>query len=266
MLQYRRMSKHMSSERSPFHIPYGESIGSGKDNRVVTLLYPGVGDRVFPKERASKLPKHIGEQVVKLSNENPRGNYLTSEAALDDAKYKKAKYEMIRKFLGDFVPKSSFLVGERVDSMGKRIVKSMTVQERVPQLTLADLTKEERNSDGLRGQMYTLVSRLQVMHRVLDRASGIVESNGGEFIVEDSLDLGPLSNYVRQHVDDNADTFNYKEIINGFKASPNLLVDPVTMQLSCVDFGSGQWSEDMGLQMGVINDIVEHDPGLQHLG
>lgn len=247
------MKKQTSSEFSPFRHDFGRPIGSGKDNRVYELED---GSETVDK----RFPRRAGEFIVKISHEQDKGSHLSAEEALDSARYNQAKYNLLKQFLGDFVPTTMFLVGNKKTGSGQVVNKSYTVQERVPQFMLNEIGAEKRNSDELRGQMYQLVRRLQLMHQVMGRARDIVEAQGGSFIVEDSLDLGPLSKFVRQHMDDNAADFNYKQIINGFKASPNLLVDPDTMQLSCVDFGQGRWSDELGLQMGVVHDIATHDP------
>lgn len=251
------MPDFTSSTLSPFRPSFGNKIGAGKDNKVYEFQEP------FAVSSESRYPRRVGELIVKISNEQERGEAVTSEQAINAARYNKAKYQMLREFLGDFVPQSMFLVGSKQKGSGVVVNKSYTVQERVPQLMISELGPEQRNSDQLRSQMYELVSRLQVMHRVLGRAREIVEAGGGTFLVEDSLDLGPLSKFVRGHIDDNAATFNYKQFINGYKASPNLLVDPATMQLSCVDFGQGVWTEELGLQMGIVHDIVSHDATVQ---
>jgi hypothetical protein len=143
------------------------------------------------------------------------------------------------------------------------VVKPLTVQDRVPQVTLQQLPKEVRNSDELRGEMYGLARRLQTMHKVLNRARTIVERTGDAFVVDAALDLGPFSDYVKDHTEEDPAGFNYAQMINGYKDSPNLLVDPDTLQLSCIDFGSGQWSGELGAQMAVVYDIAAHDEAVR---
>ena len=251
------MTKRTSSRLSPFRHPFGDRIGSGKDNKV----HEFDDGSVFNEN--SKNPRHIGDMVVKISTEQIRGQTMDAERAINDAKYKKSKYELLKMFLGTSIPNSSFVVGSKTNGEGSVVPKSYTLQDRVPQYTLADLTPEQRNSDDLRSEMFRLVCKLQVMHSVLDRARQIVEGSNRTFLVEDSLDLGPLSKFVRSHNQDNPNDFNYKHMITGFKASPNLLVDPESKQLSCIDFGQGEWSEDYEMQVGLIRDIVEHDPAVK---
>jgi hypothetical protein len=184
---------------------------------------------------------------------------FTAESALKDVRFKQEKYHLLKLFLGDFIPDSHFFVGQQRNPDGEYVIKPYTVQDRVPQVTLQKLPPELRNSDALRGEMYGLAKRLQVMHRTLGRARTIVESHGDLLLVDAALDLGPFSDYVKEHLDEDPARYKYQHMINGYKDSPNLLVDPETLQLSCVDFGSGQWTGELGAQLALVYDIAAHD-------
>lgn len=230
----------------PTQFSLNEKIGAGKDNRVY-------GMELSPKALAA-----LGPVVLKASNEQQKVP-LTAEAAVNDARFKKEKYNLLTTFLGDFVPASSFFVGSQRNPDGSTSVKSYTIQNRVPQVTFDKLTPEQRNSDGLRSQMYGLALRLQTMHKTLNRARKIAEDHGQKFLVDASLDLGPFSKYVQDHVAEDPANFNYRHMVTGYKASPNLLVDPESMQLNCIDFGSGEWSPELSSQLGLVYDIAAHD-------
>lgn len=248
MSQYREI-------HGPFRYPIGRKIGSGKDNKVYEFRH----EQAAGAEYADEFPRYVGEAVIKASNKPRRREKFSPEAAFADAKYKKAKYELLKRFLGDYVPNSAFVVGN-MQSGGQDTIKSYTLQERLPRFMLSELTTEQRNSDILRGNIYGLVTRLQIMHQVLARAKDIVEGQGDEFLVENSLDLGEFSNFVRDNKDAGPETLSYKHLVNGFQSSPNLLVNPETLEIYCIDFGKGQWTPQMDAQLGVVYDIVAHDP------
>jgi hypothetical protein len=238
----------------PLRHPLEKRLAAGKDNRVYTV-------------------REVGSVVIKAGNgpHNPENGGtskapFTAEIAINDALYKQAKYRLLRTFLGDYIPRTSFFVGSQRNPDGQTAIKPYSVQQRVPNITFGDLSPEQRNNDDLRGNMYHLTQRLQVMHQTLNRAQRIVKKHDNEFLVDATLDLGPFSDYVKGHVDEDPRSFNYKEIINGYKSSPNLLVDPEdNMALYCVDFGSGSWNEDLMTQMTLVYDLATYDPEISSL-
>jgi hypothetical protein len=255
------MSKNSASQ-TPYHLPLAfqpdAKIGAGKDNRVYSL-----GTEYSRPDIRPDVAARAGTLVVKAGNMSDKKARYTAEMALSDAHFKQEKYNLLKHFLGDYIPDSHFFVGQQRNPDGEVVVKPFTVQKRVSQTTLQQLPQEVRNSDALRGEMYGLARRLQTMHQVLDRARTIVERTGDTFVVDAALDLGPFSDYVKNHPEQDPASFNYKQMINGYKDSPNLLVDPDTLQLSCIDFGSGQWSGELGAQLSVVYDIASQDEAVR---
>ncbi|HUS25842.1 MAG TPA: hypothetical protein VMY99_00645 [Nevskiaceae bacterium] len=232
----------------PLHYPLDRKIGAGKDNRVYTL-------------GQAETAEAIGPLVVKAGNRaNPESRYYDVESAHNDLRFKKEKYHLLRTFLGEYVPQTAFFVGSQRNPDGETVIKPYSVQQRVPQFMLSDLTPDQRNSDALRSQMYGLALRLRNMHRTLNRARTIVEGQGDTFEVDASLDLGAFSRYIQDHVEEDPKQYNYNYMVAGYKSSPNLLVDPESMNLYCIDFGSGEWTDRLGSQMAVVYDIAAHDP------
>ncbi|HEX7962995.1 MAG TPA: hypothetical protein VF466_00230 [Candidatus Saccharimonadales bacterium] len=252
------MSKS-SASRVPYHLPLAfqpdKKIGAGKDNRVYSL-----GTEYSRPDLDPAVAARAGTLVVKAANSPNKGVPFTAESALNDVRFKQAKYQLLRHFMGDFIPNSSFFVGQQRQPDGSWAIKPYTLQDRVPQVTLQQLPKEVRNSDELRGEMYGLAMRLRVMHQTLARARAIVERAGDTFVVDAALDLGPFSDYVRDNLDQDPATYQYSQMINGYKDTPNLLVDPETLKLSCVDFGSGEWNGQLAQQLQLTYDITAHDP------
>ena len=255
------MSKK-SASRLPYHLPLAVQpdarIGAGKDNRVYT-----VGTEYSRPDLKPHVAEYAGKIVVKAGNYPQKGGHFTAETALADVRYKQEKYRMLHTFLGDLIPKSTFFVGQQRQPDGSYAIKPYTVQDKVPQVTLHQLPKEVRNSDELRGEMYGLAKRLFTMHRVLDRARAIVERSGDKFVVDGALDLGPFSDYVRDHPEEDPANYQYRHMINGYQDSPNLLVDPETLKLSCVDFGAGQWDGKLASQMALVYDIAATDESVR---
>ncbi len=230
-------------------------IGVGQDNDVHRIeIDPNTRDR-------------IGGYVLKIGH--PRKGKVeappiyTAERAMNDLQFKVQKYRLLKTFLGDQIPNSAFYVGTQKDEKGRTLIKPNTIQQEVPQFTLGKLAPDQRNSDELRGSMYQLAKRLRNMYDVLDRAKAIVEEQGDKFLVDAALDLGTFSDYVREHPNEDPRNYNYKHMITGYKESPNLLIDPETLKVSCVDFGAGEWSNGLGDQLALVYDIAAHDDAVQ---
>jgi hypothetical protein len=216
----------------PLRSEVREFVGGGQDNHVF-----GVEDPVAAGKYVVKLShKHSPVEAARLA-QNGADRKMTELGV----RYKKNKYEILKHFLGDFVPESRFVLTQEGSADYKRYVE-MTLQERVPQTTLADLSVEKRKDPALAHNMATLLGRLQYMYRVLGEVNARV-GQGAQ--LDAKLDLGGVSEETRnQELDHVFSPPEIQELINSNK-SPNLLVDPDTLQLYCIDFDQGRWTEGM---------------------
>jgi hypothetical protein len=238
----KRLKPTANSEMSPFRYAFSEEkLGSGQDNTVRTL-------------RGSEAAAF----VIKISKQ--KGETLPSnEAIFASTLYKKKKYEILKTFLGDFVPNSHFVVGSKTDGLRPQVVpKSYTVQERVPQYMISDLTSEQRNDPRLLRHMYVLLLKLKNMHTAIDKVNDIVGPEADA--LDGKLDLGGISKYARNEFD--SKSFDASKVLDELGRSPNLLVDPETMNLYCIDFDDGTWSDQKEAAKGVL-DFVSRTPEVQ---
>lgn len=72
------------------------------------------------------------------------------------------------------------------------------------------------------------------------------------------LDLGGVSDRVRAERLDRVFSDDQVEEIINTNNSPNLLVDPETMSIACIDFDQGQWNEGMTEAKALAFEIAEH--------
>ncbi len=230
----------------PFRTEIGPTLGRGQDNAVF--------DMVFHAEKAHRRPS--SGKVLKVNHASAgehRVRYADDrQAAMAGLLYKKNKYEILKRFLGDFVPTSSFVLSQVTEGRNTRYAE-LTVQEKVPRLSLSDLTPEQAQSPILRQQVIELMARLRNMYQVIGEANARTSSG---ISLDGKLDLGGVSDYVRaESFDHEFDESDAESIINSNK-SPNLLVNPEDMSLYCIDFDQGQWKPGMDEAKNLVFDIA----------
>jgi hypothetical protein len=187
----------------------------------------------------------VKEHKVRLADDR--------DAAMSGILYKKNKYDILKRFLGDFVPDSSFVLGEVMEGNIKRYGE-YTIQDEVPRVTLNKLTDEQRRSPVLVSEVVDLMSRLQYMYKVLGEANARTSSGVN---LDGKLDLGGVSDHVRaESLDHQFDDEDALAIIDSNK-SPNLLVDPDTLRLYCIDFDQGQWLPGMDEAKALAFEIAD---------
>lgn len=239
----KRLKPTMNSTKSPFRYEFGEKIGAGQDNFV----------REFKGNKAAEL-------VVKISKQKGT-SFESHERAMKSTLYKKNKYEILKRFLGDFIPESHFVVGSKSEGQREPVVvpKSYTIQQRVPQFQIGDLTPEQQRDPRLLRQLYVLMRKLQNMYSVISEVNTIT----GNDSLDGKLDLGDVSKYVREQ--DQPNSFNPGQAIEKLKNSPNLLINPETMGIYCIDFDDGAWDEEKSSAKAVLEYIADSDPNVQSI-
>ena len=236
------MGKRLKPTADSSHSPFGpeafssEKLGAGQDNIVRTFTAP-----------------ELGGLVVKISQQKGEG-IGTSQEAFESTLYKKKKYEILKSFLGDYIPESHFLVGSKLE--GRRdpqlVPKSYTVQQRVPNFRLDQLTPEQRHDPALLRQMYVLLRKLNNMYRAIDKVNEIT----GNSALDGKLDLGGISKVARMP---QGPGFDAARVVEDFQSSPNLLVDPDTLRLYCIDFDDGVWNDEKEAAKGVLEHLISSD-------
>lgn len=231
----------------PFSPELGQRLGSGKDNAVFRLVRPAEKPHLRqPTGQVLKVNhKASAEYQVHLEDD--------FEAAMRGVRYKKNKYDILKRFLGDFVPTSSFVLGEVVEGRTRRYAE-YTVQEEVPRLSLSDLSEEQRHDPRLREQVSDLMNRLKYMYAVLGEANARTSQGVN---LDGKLDLGGVSDYVRaENIDHTFNGEDAQRVIDENR-SPNLLVDPDKAQLYCIDFDQGQWLPGMDEAKQMVFEIAD---------
>jgi hypothetical protein len=226
----------MLPEKFPFSSGYGDALGRGQDNVVVLF-------------------KDIEDKVLKWNHDLRKNEVVNTEQFFQRVLYKKKKYELLRFFLGDFIPESSFVLGHKKDGETLK-TKEYTVQERVPNVTISQLSYTEQQSSKLWLNLYKLILKLQNMYLMLDRVNNIVGKNGQ---IDGKLDLGGLSKYAQNHTTKPLKKFDWHIINYDMMSSPNLLVDPSTMSLSCVDFGQGVWNREKEATLTLLKILASNN-------
>lgn len=218
-------------------LPFEFGLGFSKKK------WRGQDSIVFPLNAKAHGTEERQDVVVKLDHlvhgegEDPAKRKAEIASHELGIRYKKQKYELLKFFLGDFVPNAIFALGEKHDADKKRI-KEITVQERLPDVQLNQLTAEQRHDPRLLGNLHELLSRLIYMHQVVRRVNDAVPEAAR---IDVQLDLGAISRKLRESdtLMDIEFDWNNPDL---FKTK-NILVDPKTMRVFCVDFGRGKWSD-----------------------
>ena len=241
----------------PFRTEIGPTMGRGQDNVVYDMVYPAEKTHL----------RHSSGQVIKINHASGgehRIRYADNrKAAMAGLEYKKNKYDILKLFLGDFIPRTSFVLSKVTEGHTERFGE-LTIQDKVPKLSLSDLTPEQRQSPVLRQQVVDLMARLRRMYQVIGEANARTTSG---VTLDGRLDLGGVSAYVKtESFDHEFDESDAETIINSNK-SPNLLVNPEDMSLYCIDFDQGQWRPGMDEAKDLVFELARKQNAVAaHIG
>ena len=94
------------------------------------------------------------------------------------------------------------------------------------------------------------------MYRMIQQINNVVEDIAK---IDARLDLGGLSKYVDQHINENIKNFNWNITNYNFINSPNLLVDPETMNIYCIDFDRGIWNDEKEAAYTMLISLAKQD-------
>jgi hypothetical protein len=190
-------------------------VGAGKDNRVVS----DGGGYVFKYSVESYPPKP------------------------ETVEYFVKKYKMLKKFLGNDIPDSHFILGERRVAFEKKKfhkgkqdnrLHAITIQRKVRGKTLSAMTPEERTRDDLIQQLKAAHTKYIDLKNRIQRATrhlGLPENT-----LDVKLDLGGLSKK------DDLESFDLEKIAE--YSTPNIMYDEVSKKLYFIDFDMNEWNAD----------------------
>jgi hypothetical protein len=176
-----------------------------------------------------------GKQVYKYSMPSYDANPETIE-------YLRHKYSLLKKFLGDYIPKTSFFLGERLTKFKnknpqnalKADVRAVTIQKRVAGKTFKEMTPKERTDPKV-------IQALKEAHRKYIMAKQII-ANSCELqgfdrkLLDIKLDIGYLSKKEHESVftESKIETFG----------SPNVIYDEEKGQVFFFDYDLGDWDKN----------------------
>ncbi len=231
----------------PFRGELGPRVGSGQDNAVYQLLGRHEKPHLRPPLGVVLKINHktAAEHRVRFADDR--------KAAWSGVLYKKNKYDILKRFLGDYIPNSLFVLGVVNEGRNRRYAE-YTLQEEVPRLSLNDLTTDQKQDPRLKSNVVDLMNRLKTMYSVLGEANARTADG---ISLDGKLDLGGVSDYVlAEAIDHKYDEADAQAIIDS-NSSANLLVDPDTMALYCVDFDQGQWRSGMDEAKAMVFEIAD---------
>lgn len=243
---------HPKPRDLPLQLELGSIPGAaGQDNAVYALLNPAAKPHLRTPSAWVVKVSH-----AKTARQDVQRAADARQAAARGLMYKKNKYELLRHFLGEFIPDSFFVLAKASPGkIGERYAE-LTIQRRLPQCTLADLTERQRNDPRLEAHMRTLLCRLSGAFALLRHVNEYVPPRG---CVDMYLDLGDISDAARNHIPP-VEAFGSQDVGHLIRTSttPNLLVDPATMQPYCIDFGQGQWLPEMDETKQLLLQAAPH--------
>lgn len=158
---------------------------------------------------------------------------------------------MLHFFLGDFVPESNFVLGNKFDNKKVKI-KEYTLQKRVPNVTIAALSDEQKSDPRLISNIHLLIQKLREMYKIIRQVNDSI----AEGKLDVRLGLGGLSKSIEKLIKEDKE-LDFATINKDFMDSPNLLVDPESMKLSLIDFDVGEWSEQKEATLILVKALTE---------
>lgn len=225
-----------SASIAPFPIEqFGRRVGTGNESMVRAL--PILGRE---KDWVVKINHHRGPTTVQETENGLR--------------YKKEKYEILKLFLGDFIPDTGFVLGKIVEGIRTRPV-GYVVQQRLPNRYLGSLTPEQREDPRLVANMQLLMIKMESMYKAIGYVNAV--TGGGAASLDAKLDLGGISGYVREHIDDEFTPKTAQDAIRRKRNTPNILVDPDSMDIWCIDFDKGEWTDEKAVAKEMLFSMVE---------
>lgn len=189
----------------------------------------------------------MGAWVVKVSHggkvaEKRVSKKISPESVMSGTRYKKEKYEILKHFLGEHIPDSMFLASSVEGDKGKIRPAEVTLQRRIDGLRLDQLADTAKDNPILHGNILSLMTRLQYMYSIIGEANARSAHNAS---IDAKLDLGGVSDFVRSVPLDTTLSMNDARRAAMKNKSPNILVDPKTLDVYCIDFDQGDWNEGM---------------------
>lgn len=201
------------------------------DSELRPLFDSGKDNAVYLSKKGRFVMKYSGKEY---------------SATPETVEYLRKKYEILRGNMGDFIPQSAFVYGEKRTEMVKgkideNILNSgdtrevaITMQRRVQGKNFREMTQDEKSrpevleslEEGFR-LYWRLKRKLATTTKALGKPAGTLDV---------SLELGKLSR------EPDSDEFDKKKAIRF--DSPNIMWDEEKQQVYFIDFDMKDWNQD----------------------
>ena len=173
----------------------------------------------------------------------------TKEVGPDNVEYLQKKYQILKKILGDHIPRAWFVLGEFRHGIPKHelgefhtSIRAVTIQREVRGKTFQEMTDKERRRPKVQEALKEAMSRYleaRAYMRQMCKDTGVDPRT-----FELSLDVGELSPDTREAPFDPL-----------YYMSPNAMYDERKNKVYFIDMGWGTWNSD---KERVFKYILEH--------
>lgn len=157
--------------------------------------------------------------------------------------YLQKKYLILRRFLGEWIPKTKFVLGERrrefdarkaITPQADNRLCAITLQKRVRGETFKKMPQEEKLKPEVLEDLKAAHQKYVALKRLMQATCR--ELDLPENTLDVKLDIGHLS---KQETLDEFDTERVK-----FFVSPNIMYDRVAQKIQFIDFDMNDWNAD----------------------
>lgn len=196
------------------------------------FLKSGTDSSVFEYELDHPEAARLGNYVNKYSSP-------AYPAQPETVQYLQKKYQILRNFMKDLIPRSFFILGERrlpfkgikTDDFRDKRTCAITIQRRVNGKTFADMTPEERS----RPEVAAALAKAHGQY--VDLKSRVAQACEHLGLPEDTMDVKLDIGHLSKHkTSDEIDP----EMLKSFD-SPNVMYDEARQRIYFIDFGLGDW-------------------------
>lgn len=192
------------------------------------FLERGKDNRVYTNDRD-------GKYVFKYSSD-------AYNATPNTVEYLVKKYKMLKRYLGEFIPDSAFVFGDRLSNFTEKNLRNsdtttthaITIQRKIKGKTFQDLETEEKIKPEIMEQLKKSRSQYLTLKTRVEKACK--KLNLPEDTLDVKLDLGGISK--RNHLD-----IIFEKEMGNYK-SPNIMYDGETKKIMFIDFDMNEWDEN----------------------
>lgn len=160
------------------------------------------------------------------------------ETGPDNIEYLAKKYKLLRKFLGEHIPRAWFILGEYRHGIPKQglgnlhtTLRAITIQREVRGKTFSEMTQEMRERPEVQEALKEAITKYRELRAKVERVCKEINVDFKKFQIE--LDIGSASPSDPSQV---FDALTYQ--------SPNVMYDERKKKVFFIDMGWGTWNPD----------------------